>query len=171
MHDLDISRRHLLAASSLALFPALRATAGIVPDDAFDYEVKRSEAEWRELLSEQEYSILRLGNTEMRHTSDLRNETRDGIYRCKGCELPLYTANWKVQIDKGWVFFKHAEPNSVMTAIDGPVEQYGQSGMDTSIAMMEVHCRRCGSHLGHYLRADDQNVHCINGLSLAFEPA
>ena len=170
MKGIDIGRRHALAASTLALVPGLRATAGVVPDGDFAYEIRRTKEEWRAALTDQEYAVLRLGGTEPRHSSELRNETRDGTYRCRGCELAVYAASWKAQVDKGWVFFEHAEPNSVLTAIDGPVAEYGQAEMDTSVAMMEVHCRRCGSHLGHYVPVDGRNLHCINGLSLRFEP-
>jgi len=62
----------------------------------------------------------------------------------------------------------HSQTNAVLTGIDGPVPEYGNT-MSTEDAFFEVHCRRCGSHLGHLLTVERQQVHCINGASLTFK--
>ncbi|MEO1681440.1 MAG: peptide-methionine (R)-S-oxide reductase [Pseudomonadota bacterium] len=173
MTDRLITRRHFVAtsgvtAATLAAVTSTRAATGV--GDEFTYEINRTDEEWRAMLSDAEHKILREGDTELPRTSDLWNEEREGTYRCKGCGLLTYTSNWKVPLDKGWVFFAHAEPNSVLMDIDGPQQAYGMN--PNGIAnLIEVHCRRCGSHLGHILKVDGLVVHCINGQALTFEPA
>lgn len=162
-----MTRRALMGSAGLAALAPLTAGAQRhIQSDDYDYEVQRTEDEWRAMLTEDEYTILRRGSTELPNTSPLAEETRDGMYHCKGCDLPVFGANWKEPIDKGWVFFKHAEPNAILTGIDGAVREYGMA--EGSTTLMEIHCRRCGSHLGHYLFVAMQNVHCINGTALNF---
>jgi len=132
----------------------------------YRYEIQRTEAEWRERLSDFEYSIMREMGTEPPKSSPLWDEDREGVYRCKGCDQLLYWSNAKKNIDKGWAFFRHAEPDSVLTGID----QTKFLG-DTTIYMLEVHCRRCGSHLGHIVWISNEVLHCINGAALTFEAA
>lgn len=164
-----LSRRGFLATSSAAALTVAAPAAADGHGDEFQYEITRTEAEWRAQFSDFEYAILREGRTETPKTSPLWEETRPGAYHCKGCDLHNYDGNWKVVLDKGWVFFKHAVPNAVLFGIDGPVPEYGQ--MATGInAVTEVHCRRCGSHLGHHVYVAKQVLHCINGTALDFEP-
>ena len=134
----------------------------------FSFEVTRSESEWRAVLSPDEFRTLREGSTESPHTSPLIKETAAGVFCCKGCDLSLYESVWKVALDMGWVFFSHFIPRTVFTSIDGRPPS-GMSDDPQIEAMIEVHCRRCASHLGHIVIADNQLVHCINGTSLAFE--
>ena len=162
---------------------ALALTAGAVGRAApaaandrgaeFAFEVTRSEEDWRARLTSEEYAILRKGSTELPHTSPLVREERAGIYCCKGCDLTVYESTWKVPLDVGWVFFSHAQPRSVLTAIDGdPQAGMGNAAEDEGPgAMIEVHCRRCASHLGHIVIAEGQLLHCINGASLRFRKA
>lgn len=112
---------------------------------------------------------MREGLTEAPKSSPLWDETKPGSYHCKGCDLYNYDARLKVVLEKGWVFFEHSQPDSVLTAIDGPVPEYG--AMSEDAALTEVHCRRCGSHLGHLLIVAGGMKHCINGASLDFKPA
>lgn len=138
----------------------------------FDYEVTRTEAEWRALLSDNEYYILRELGTEPPKSSPLWNEQRAGAYHCKGCDLHAYTSEWKVELDKGWVFFNHALPNSVLTDIDLGSPYAGMEDMDVPAdePLIELHCRRCGSHLGHLVNIGGP-LHCINGTALEFKSA
>lgn len=114
------------------------------------------------------YGILRRSNTEWPQTSDLWQTAHDGDYHCRGCDLPVFQGRWFEPLDKGWAFFHHAVENAVLLGVDSPVRQYGQTGMGSEdrIAMTEVHCRRCGSHLGHHLLVSGMYLHCINGASL-----
>ena len=163
------SRRTFLAASAgAALAPGVASATQPEPptSEVFDYEVTRTEGEWRAMLTNEEFHILRRGSTELPKTSTLWNNTAAGSYHCKGCALTVYASDWKVELDKGWAFFKHAVPDAVMMSIDG-VPAYG--GMAATFEpMIEVHCRRCASHLGHILKVDGKVLHCINGKALTF---
>ena len=169
-----LDRRRFLASTGLAgvalAAPAARPTAARAQDaDAHVYGIVRTEAEWRERLTIEEFRILRGGSTELPRSSDLWNETRPGAYACRGCDLKVYDSNWKVPLDKGWAFFAHGEPDAILMGIDGPQEAYGMDP-DGPGAMIEAHCRRCGSHLGHILLVAGEVLHCINGRALAFAP-
>lgn len=135
----------------------------------FQFEVVRTEAEWREHLGHDDlaYEVLRLAQTETPKTTDLWLVPHEAGYMCRGCDLPLYEARWFQFLDKGWVFFHHAVPQAVMFGLDGPVPEYGQAGMlDEDNVVSEVHCRRCGSHIGHHLKVSGMFLHCINGTAL-----
>lgn len=164
------TRRALLGSAAFATAGlTLGRTAGAQERGTdFAYEVRRSEAEWRAQLAEDEYQILREGGTEWPQTSALWDDYAEGRFDCRGCDLALYDSEWRAPIDKGWVFFYHAHPDTVLTGID-TAEAY--TGMvDPNRTLIEVHCRRCGSHLGHILNVEGEIVHCINGTSLAFSP-
>jgi len=170
----QFGRRAFLGATATAALTA--GTTGIRPAKAeaageeMTFEVTRTEEEWRARLTDEEYILLRKGSTELPHTSPLVSETREGVYRCKGCDLTLYTSTWKVPLDIGWVFFSHSQPRAVLTSIDGePPDPIGDN--DGPGAMIEVHCRRCASHLGHLVIAQGQLVHCINGGGVTFHSA
>lgn len=168
----DLTRRGFFASTGAAALTVVSspASASVAAGSAsdFQYEVVRTIDEWYTQLGEQSYAIMREGFTEARKSSPLWEETRVGTYHCKGCDLHNYDASFKVVLDKGWVFFEHAQSDSVLTAIDGPVPEYGAMAEDA--AFTEVHCRRCGSHLGHLLIIDGAMLHCINGASLDFKP-
>ena len=142
-------------------------------DDTFVYAVTRTEAEWRARLTETEYFVLREGGTETPESSPLWNNRAVGTYCCRGCDLTLYDSLQKIQIDKGWAFFRHSRPDTMLTSLD----LNGGSISDPFArlaASMEVHCRRCGSHLGHIVvlpEVPDKPLHCINGHALDFRPA
>lgn len=174
MTETDIGRRSFLSRSAIAALGVVaagspRSAAGSEIGEAFQFEITRTEEEWRARLSKEEFNILRKGSTELPNTSPLVKETSNGIYCCKGCDLSLYESTWKVPLDIGWVFFQHAVPRTVLMSIDGEPP----SGMGDSVvpAMIEAHCRRCGSHLGHIVIAEEKLVHCINGASLIFDRA
>ena len=169
----NIKRRHFLSGASGAAIgfgymqPSLASTTPI--EDEISYEVQRTTQEWKAMLSKHDYGILREGKTEEAKSSSLWTEDRDGTYHCKGCDLTSYDARWKTIIDKGWVFFFHSVPNAVLMGIDGTVPEFGD--MVTGLAAnTELHCRRCGSHLGHYVYIKERKTHCINGASLVFKP-
>ncbi|MEO0945079.1 MAG: peptide-methionine (R)-S-oxide reductase [Pseudomonadota bacterium] len=191
MSQSTISRRHLLATTTflaaglgLGTQPAQAQSSDSRESDFaiydpensdFPFEVQRTKNEWMELLDNDEdaYYVMRRGGTEPRKTTDLWKSAFDGDYLCRGCDLPIYEGRWFHPLDKGWVFFHHAKPHSVMFAIDGPVPQYGQGGMalNEENALTEIHCRRCGSHLGHHLNVPGTDIflHCINGTSVKLD--
>ena len=166
-----LGRRAFLGGSALTVIAMTQhASAGTndLPSENFGYEVTRSDAEWREMLSNPEYVVLRKGSTELPKSNPLWNHFETGTYHCRGCELTVYDSVWKVPIDKGWAFFSQSRENSILMSIDGP-EPDGMSS-DGPGAMIEAHCRRCGSHLGHILTVEGSTLHCINGISLTFNP-
>jgi len=170
----QIDRRTLIKGGALSLAGGAIAApaAADVPAgrDPFDYEIVKPDAEWMEQLGPEVFNVMRNGATEDRHSSPLIDETRPGLYSCRACDLPLYTHVSKKQVDRGWVFFRASEPNSLLMSIDGPA----QAMEDTEFAdfqSIEVHCRRCGSHIGHILPVEGDALHCDNGSALRFTPA
>lgn len=176
----DIDRRQLLSGTAmLAGVAAVGTGTGIgsaaqaaVPagHDPYPYEVTRSEAEWRALLGD-DYAILRLGETEEPRSSAIWAEARQGDYHCRGCDLLQYISETKVNLLKGWLFFSSSEPNSQLMSQDWQTTADGEMAGSIFDARIEVHCRRCGSHMGHILLVEDNVLHCINGASLEFHAA
>ncbi len=175
MTPIPLKRRAFLgtsAVSALALARGGAATAAAESEatgaETFTFEVIRSDAEWREMLSPPEYVVLRKGSTELPKSNPLWNNTAEGVYCCRGCDLTLYDSVWKVELDKGWAFFRQSRENAVLMSIDGqPPDGMDPEGFG---ALIEAHCRRCGSHLGHILTVEGKTLHCINGTSLRFRP-
>jgi len=129
-----------------------------------EFEVTRSTSEWKAMLSDLEYKVMREEGTERAFTSPLNDEKRDGMFNCKGCDLALYSSEHKYDSGTGWPSFWQAQPDAIETKAD-------RSFFMTRI---ECHCRRCGSHLGHIFDDGPQPTgkrHCINGVSLTFSPA
>lgn len=172
----SITRRNMLAASggaALSIGASTTASSAAEPqlqESAYkDYEITRTEEEWRAQLTDFEYEILRNGKTEKPKSHPLWNDFTKGSFHCKGCELKAYDGRWRSDTDKGWVFFFHAETDAVMLGIDGVVAEYGQMSSGYA-ANIEVHCRRCASHLGHIVYVDHLIQHCMNGTALSFHP-
>lgn len=171
------TRRGFLGATALSV--AGLTTSGHVAransagsGDTFHFEVQRSEAEWRAALSEEDYHILREGGTEAPKSSPLWENQAAGTYHCKGCALPVYTSRWQAHPGIGFVFFRQNVPNSVLMGIDQTNPYTGSAEMVPDIlALIETHCRRCGSHFGHLLTINGTSLHCINGASLDFAAA
>lgn len=174
-----ISRRTILSSSVLAATAGLaggckqelqpskeNSSSDVAPREPdFQYSYRKTNLEWRMKLKDSGYRILREGETELPKSSPLWNEERSGDYRCKGCDLLIYSSEYKVNLDKGWVFFRQSEPDSVLMGID-LVTTYG--GIEKNQTVIETHCRRCAGHLGHILYLDGEILHCINGTSLSF---
>ncbi len=172
MSHFPLKRRAFLGASAvsaLAIASGQKAIANTTTgaDDTFSYEISRTEDEWRAMLSKDEYDVLRKASTELPKTSPLWDNVANGTYSCRGCELTLYDSVWKVEVLMGWAFFSQSRENTVMMGIDGePPDAYPPDSRFGAI--IESHCRRCGSHLGHILTVEGKTLHCINGTSLQF---
>ena len=160
----NFSRRQLLgtagiAAATLALVAA-GGSAGAKPS----FAVSHSDAEWRKRLGPAAYNVLRHEATERAWTSPLLKEHRRGIFACAGCSQPLFRSQTKYDSHTGWPSFTAPIRGAVGTSTDRKI----------GIARTEVHCSRCGGHLGHVF--DDGpppagKRYCMNGLALRFRPA
>ena len=123
---------------------------------------QKTDAEWREALTPQQYKVLRQHGTEPAGTSPLNAEKRDGTFKCAGCGQPLFSADTKFESGTGWPsFFKPLE-NGVETTTDG---SFGMT-------RVEVHCASCGGHLGHVFPDGPPPTgmrYCMNGAALTFD--
>ncbi len=152
-----------VGATAAGLFAASCTGRGEArPTETF--EITKSDAEWRRLLGPKRYAVLRQADTEPARSSPLDREHRRGTFVCAGCSLPLYSSAAKFDSGTGWPSFFQPLPNAIRTRPDR-----GWLGTRT-----EVHCRRCGGHLGHVF--DDGppptgKRYCMNGLAMRFAPA
>ncbi len=146
-------RTFTLSAFAMAAAPAaLRADT---------FEVTRTEGEWRAMLTNLQYRVMREEGTERSGTSPLDKNYADGTYYCRGCDLALYPSDTKYDSGTGWPSFWESLPNSIGTKPDRKL----------FYVRTECHCRRCGSHLGHIFDDGPQPTgkrHCLNGASLVF---
>jgi peptide-methionine (R)-S-oxide reductase len=130
------------------------------------YEVEKSDAEWREQLSKDEYAVLRKAGTERAFTGEYTDTKTVGVYRCRACQAELFKSETKFDSHCGW-------PSFYAPLAEDRVEYIE----DTSMFMkrVEVRCASCGSHLGHVF--DDGygtptgQRYCINSISMSLEPA
>ena len=158
-----LDRRVLLAgAGAFALIAGLRwlQTGEVEAADAF--EIQKSDTEWRAILSKPQYDVLRLRRTEAPGSSPLNDEKRKGTFVCAGCELPLFSSETKFDSKTGWPSFYRPLPNAIGTATDHLL-----------LPRTEVHCRRCGGHLGHVFDDGPPPTglrYCMNGIALKFIP-
>jgi peptide-methionine (R)-S-oxide reductase len=149
----------MAAAAAFALFGL-----SLRPSKAADgYEVTHTDEQWLAIHGPDRYDILRRGGTEPPFSSALLKETRRGTYRCAGCDLALFSSKTKYDSGEGWPSFWNVLANATRTQTDyALIEQ-----------RTEVHCRRCGGHLGHIFDDGPPPTHlryCIDGLALRFVP-
>jgi peptide-methionine (R)-S-oxide reductase len=160
-----IDRRLLLAgAGAFALIAGLRWLQNSDVEAAGTFEIQKSDSEWRAILTKPQYEVLRLHRTEAPGSSPLNDEKRKGTFVCAGCELALFSSDTKYDSKTGWPSFYQPLPNAIGTAPDRQL----------LLPRTEVHCRRCGGHLGHVFEDGPPPTglrYCINGLALKFIPA
>ncbi|RHW19015.1 peptide-methionine (R)-S-oxide reductase [Sphingomonas gilva] len=151
-------RRQMLfgAAALTALAACGRAEA--------KYPVTMTDAEWKKKLGAEAYAVLRKAATERPWSSPLNKEKRAGTFVCKGCGQALYSSKTKFESGTGWPsFWAPIDGKAVGTKTDFKI----------GFPRTEVHCSRCGGHLGHIFDDGPEPTgkrHCINGLSLVFRP-
>ena len=128
------------------------------------FEVTKTDEEWRRLLTPEQYQVLRQHGTERAGTCALLHEQRAGTFKCVGCGLPLFKSARKFESGTGWPSFNDPEPGAIEETVD---RSYG-------MVRTEVHCSRCGSHLGHVFPDGPPPTglrYCINGVIPAFRKA
>ena len=160
-----MTRRRLLgmglvtaAAGAVARFVGAEDKAGKTP---MAFEVAMSDAAWQQRLTPAQFSVLRKHGTEPRGTSPLDKEYGRGTYHCAGCDLPLFPSDTKFDSRTGWPSFWTPLPNAVGRSTDRTL----------FMTRTEVHCRRCGGHLGHVFDDGPKPTglrYCMNGVALTF---
>ncbi|WP_184080960.1 peptide-methionine (R)-S-oxide reductase MsrB [Sphingobium subterraneum] len=161
-----ISRRTLLAGGVALGAAAIAGSVFPWIDDAEAraYPFQLTDAQWRSRLTPQQYAILREKATERPFTHPLNHEKRKGTFRCAGCEQPLFASRTKFDSGTGWPSFYQPLPGRVGTSTD----------RDLGYARTEVHCARCGGHLGHVFDDGPRPTglrYCMNGGAMTFAPA
>lgn len=129
-----------------------------------EFEINKTEEEWRKTLTPEQFYVLRKHGTERAGTSPLDKNYEKGTYDCAGCGLPLFTSDTKFNSGTGWPSFY------------APIEGAVETSTDRSFFMtrVEVHCRRCGGHLGHVFNDGPKPTgkrYCMNGVALEFKEA
>jgi peptide-methionine (R)-S-oxide reductase len=164
-----VTRRHiLLGTAGVAALAAAGVGAvkwqGSEAATKGEFEITKTPEEWRKILTPEQYAVLREQDTERPWTSPLNKEKRKGTFACAACDLPLFLSETKFESGTGWPSFY------------APIEDNVGEEKDFSWGMLrdEVHCRRCGGHLGHVFNDGPKPTglrYCINGVSLKFIPA
>jgi peptide-methionine (R)-S-oxide reductase len=129
-------------------------------------KIKKSDAEWREQLTPQQFAVLRQAATERPFTGEYVHNKADGTYVCAACGAPLFSSATKYESGSGWPsFWDMMEEGSVLVKPDH------SHGMER----LEIVCARCDSHLGHVFEDGPRDTtglrYCVNSLSLKFKPA
>lgn len=161
--QLTPDRRRLLGWLGASVAATALAACGSRAD-ARNWPVNYSEAEWRKRLTPQQYHILREKGTEYPGTSPLLKEHRKGTFCCVADGNPLFTSDTKFESGTGWPSFWKPLPGAIQTSTDYAV----------GYARTEVHCARCGGHLGHVFDDGPPPTglrYCMNGVALSFRPA
>jgi peptide-methionine (R)-S-oxide reductase len=145
---------------------AIGKTGGSVAMGAVsgNFEITKSDADWKRQLTPQQYRVLREHGTERAGTSPLDHEKRAGSFVCAACDLPLFAADAKFDSGTGWPSFFRPLANAVGTTTDRSL----------FMTRTEVHCRRCGGHLGHVFEDGPPPTglrYCMNGVAMKFVPS
>jgi peptide-methionine (R)-S-oxide reductase len=164
----DVSRRRLLllplwGLGAVLFVRTLRGSSAVAKPVEETFEVVKTDAQWREQLSPAAYRVLREHGTERAGTSPLDKEKRPGAFLCGACALALFASEAKFDSGTGWPSFTAPLPDAVHTREDRGL----------FMARTEVHCRRCGGHLGHVFDDGPRPTgkrYCMNGVALSFEP-
>lgn len=156
----DFTKASLGLAATLA---AAKMPANAAEETAERFEIMKTEDEWKKELTADQFYVLRKHGTERAGTSPLDKKFDPGVYNCVACDLPLYPSETKFNSGTGWPSFFKPLDNAIGTSVD-------KSLFSTRT---EVHCKRCGGHLGHVFEDGPKPTglrYCMNGVSLKFVP-
>jgi peptide-methionine (R)-S-oxide reductase len=148
-----------LGAASTLFFSSKKSE--VMAKTVGTFEVSKTEAQWRKILTPAQFEVLRKEGTEQAGTSQLTEEHRKGKFACGGCNLPLFVSETKFESGTGWPSFYAPIANAVKTSVD---TSFGAT-------RTEVHCRRCGGHLGHVFNDGPKPTglrYCMNGVAMKF---
>ncbi|WP_088346954.1 MULTISPECIES: peptide-methionine (R)-S-oxide reductase MsrB [Rhodomicrobium] len=151
-----------LSVSALA-FWGFGGAMAVSSEESF--EITKTPEEWRKALTPKQFYVLRERGTEHPFTSPLNAEKRAGIYDCAACDLPLFSSETKYDSGTGWPSFWKPLDDAVRTREDRAF---------LLLVQTEVHCRRCGGHLGHVFNDGPKPTglrYCMNGEAMTFLPS
>jgi peptide-methionine (R)-S-oxide reductase len=162
-----LTKRNLLLGglAALGIGGAAKLASSAEGGKPQTFEITKSEEEWRAQLSPEQFRVLREHGTERAGTSPLDKEHRKGIFHCAGCDLPVYSSDAKYDSGTGWPSFFKPLDNAIGTSDDRTLFWQVRT---------EVHCRRCGGHLGHVFPDGPPPTglrYCMNGVAMTFKPA
>jgi peptide-methionine (R)-S-oxide reductase len=165
MANKDVSKRTFLGGAAASVGALMTGCSPASAErSAETFEITRTPEQWRRILPPERYAVLRQQKTERAGSSPLNGEHRRGIYACAGCRLPLYRSDAKYESGTGWPSFTAPIAGAVRTRPEG----------FAFLARTEVHCRRCGGHLGHVFDDGPRPTgkrYCMNGAALVFNVA
>jgi peptide-methionine (R)-S-oxide reductase len=161
--DFGLAGIGLVATATGLLAARSYANEETMSETVETFEIVKTPEEWREILTPEQYYVLREHGTERAGSSPLDKNYEPGIYECAACDLPLFTSETKFNSGTGWPSFYKPIDNAIGTSVD----------KGFFMTRTEVHCHRCGGHLGHVFPDGPPPTgqrYCMNGVALKFVP-